>query len=383
MLGTEKRILLKVLAIVVCMVVWLCYAGSFFWTKTPSSNTNEITIGQQLGSGRWEVVSGGLVGDIRRIAFDKSGKLGVAISLEGDLLSSQNGGLTWNSAGKMSFSSDGGESWTNDPDMELVNGLAITDKGVFIGTAVDESLYGAVYQLESSGNWKVQAGSYGGILSASNSVMIGSNGLIVKLTLGLNDPQSSGVSPNNQNQDNPKKNTINSQDIAFQQLPLWARINLYSIDQKDQNLLVAGDYGFVCSSDDNGKAWKNISPDKGNKLPLYASALGEEMGLVGGSGGTFWRLNKKTESWQQIVGLKKSLTIFAMYADNKGQCVAAGGDEIGNLPFILYSSDDGLSWQYELIPQNYGRISSISKSSNGIFVTTIDGHILLRKNSTK
>ena len=117
------------------------------------------------------------------------------------------------------------------------------------------------------------------------------------------------------------------------------------------NLVVAGDYGFVCKSIDSGKTWKSISPDKTNKLPFYATAMGKDMLLAGGSGGNFWRFNEKLETWQQVVGLKKNLTIFAMYADKEGVCVAGGGKEIGESPFLVYSSDSGLSWQYELIPQ--------------------------------
>ncbi|KAF0250346.1 MAG: hypothetical protein FD167_257 [bacterium] len=396
MLGVKKDILFKVLAIVVCVVIWLSYSISYFWVEKPKPN-QDIVISQTIGSGRWEVVSGGLLRDIRRIAFDNNGKRGVAVSLEGHLLSSEDGGLTWDIAGKMSFSEDG-ETWSDDPEMELINALAITDKGLFIGTAVDESSYGAIYQLDSSGKWRVQAGNYGGLLAASNnSVMIGSKGLMIKLLPNLANNQNSQNGQNSQNKQvkrsgvntnttssfNAKTRIIDSQNIAFQQLPLWAQINLYSIDQKDENLLIAGDYGIVCNSTDSGKSWKNISPDKANKLPLYGAVLGNEIGLVGGSGGSFWRLNKTTGVWQKITGLKKSLTIFAIYADKEGHCVAGGGDEVGNSPFIVYSSDNGLSWQYELIPQNYGRVVSVAKSANGVFVATLDGHILLRKNNIK
>lgn len=394
MLGVRKEIILKVLGVVVCVVIWLSYSISFFLPKRNTTNANEIIISEGLGNGKWEVVSGGLLRDIRRIAFDSSGKRGIAISLEGDLIASKDGGLSWDSLGKMSFSDDGGETWTNEPNMEIINALAITDKGLFIGTAVDQSKYGAIYQLDSTGKWRVQAGNYGGLLAASNnSVMIGSNGLMVKLL--PTTPNSSvlvSATTSSQNTTNSQKqktnqlkattNTIDSQDLAFQQLPIWAQINLYSIDQKGMNLVVAGDYGFVCKSMDEGKTWKSISPDKTNKLPFYGTAMGKDMFLVGGSGGNFWRFNEKLETWQQIVGLKKNLTIFAVYADKEskqGICVAGGGKEIGESPFILYSSDNGLSWQYELIPQNYGRVTSIASNFNGVFLTTLDGHILLRK----
>ncbi len=382
MLGVKKEVLFKVLAIVVCIVIWLSYSISYFLVQKPKPDEG-IAISQTIGSGRWEVVSGGLLKDIRRIAFDNNGKRGIAVSLEGHLLSSEDGGLSWDIAGKMSFSEDG-ETWSDEPEMELVNALAITDKGLFVGTAVDESSYGAIYQLDSSGKWRVQAGNYGGLLAASNnSVMVGSKGLMIKLLPNLANSQNSQNKQAKGSGINTSTRTINSENIAFQQLPLWAQINLYSIDQKDENLLIAGDYGLVCNSTDGGKSWKNISPDKANKLPLYSAVLGNEIGLVGGSGGSFWRLNKTTGVWQKITGLKKSLTIFAMYADKEGNCVAGGGDEIGNSPFIIYSSDNGLSWQYELIPQNYGRVVSVAKSANGVFVATLDGHILLRKNNAK
>lgn len=372
MLGVNKNILLKVIAII-CLVIWLSYSIHSFWKGNHETieTPTEITISQQVKTDNWEVINGGLLADIRTMSFDKSGKRGVAISLDGYLISSENGGLTWDSAGKMPLE-----------DGDIINCLTITDKGLFVGTAVDESLYGAVYQLDTTGKWQVQGGQYGGIFAVTNFsnnsnssnnpsfLMAGSNGLMIKGTSN----QVSETSPKTKSQ-----NAANN-SLEFHQLPSWAQINLYGVDKNSQRTIVVGDYGLVCNSNDEGVIWKNISPDNGNKLPFYSVSLNEEIALVGGSGGNLWKLNQKTEFWQKIIGLKKSLTIFTTYADKDGTCVAAGGNATGESPFILYSSNNGESWQQELTPEKYGRIVSIAKSANGLFAATIDGHILIRKN---
>jgi photosystem II stability/assembly factor-like uncharacterized protein len=394
MLGIKNDILFKLLIAVSIVIIWLSYSISLF--KQKSNNNQEIVISKALGSGNWETVSGGLLPDLRRIAFDSSGRIGVGVSLEGYLITSKDGGLTWDLAGKIPLDPDG---------MEIVNSLAITNEGLFVGTAVDESLYGAIYHLTDGGKWQVQEGNYGGLLNgANNSVMVGSNGLIAKLSLSL--PTSNKVltdgQVNNSNSTNNKTVEIagNSNSnkqaksksgkelanlsslITLQQLPLWGQINLYSVGQKDEKVLVAGDYGLVCLSTDTAKSWKNISPDRTNKLPFYGASITDDFGLVGGINGSFWRFNYHKNNWQQIVGLKKELTVFAIYAD-KESCVVGGGQLMGTSPFILYSANKGLEWKQELIPQDYGRIVSVAKSINGVFVATIDGHILIRKNNSK
>lgn len=396
MLGIKNDILFKLLIGVSIVIIWLSYSISLF--KQKSSSNQQIVISQTLGSGNWETVSGGLLPDLRRIAFDNSGRFGVGVSLEGYLITSKDGGLTWDLAGRIPLDSDG---------MEIVNSLVITNEGLFVGTAVDESLYGAIYHLTDNGKWQVQEGNYGGLLNgANNSVMVGSNGLIAKLTPATNKTLTDGQTNNSNNKaveisnskDNSKNNNSNINDskqnksksdkeianlstfITLQQLPLWGQINLYSVGQKDEKVLVAGDYGLVCLSTDTAKSWKNISPDRTNKLPVYGAAMTDDFGLVGGTNGSFWRFNYHKNNWQQITGIKKELTVFAIYAD-KESCIAGGGELMGTSPFILYSANKGLEWKQELIPQNYGRIVSIAKSINGVFVATIDGHILIRKNN--
>jgi len=397
MLGIKNDILFKLLIAVSIVIIWVSYSISLF--KQKSNSNQEIVISKALGNGNWETVSGGLLPDLRRIAFDNSGRFGVGVSLEGYLITSKDGGLTWDLAGKIPLDPDG---------MEIVNSLAITNDGLFVGTAVDESLYGAIYHLTDNGKWQVQEGNYGGLLNgANNSVMVGSNGLIAKLSPSLptsNKALTDGQA-NNSNNDNNKivevsnssSNTNNNKEtksksgkeitnlsslITLQQLPLWGQINLYSVGQKDEKVLVAGDYGLVCLSTDTAKSWKNISPDRTNKFPFYGASITDDFGLVGGINGSFWRFNYHKNNWQQITGLNKELTIFAIYAD-KESCVAGGGQLMGTSPFILYSANKGLEWKQELIPQNYGRIVSIAKSINGVFVATIDGHILIRKNNSK
>ncbi len=400
MLGIKNDILFKLLIAVSIVIIWVSYSISLF--KQKSNSNQEIVISKALGNGNWETVSGGLLPDLRRIAFDNSGRFGVGVSLEGYLITSKDGGLTWDLAGKIPLDSDG---------MEIVNSLAITNDGLFVGTAVDESLYGAIYHLTDSGKWQVQEGNYGGLLNgANNSVMVGSNGLIAKLSptanRSLTDGQTnssnnkavevSNKNDSNKSNSNSSSNSSNketkpksdkeianlSELITLQQLPLWGQINLYSVGQKDEKVLVAGDYGLVCLSTDTAKSWKNISPDRTNKFPFYGASITDDFGLVGGINGSFWRFNYHKNNWQQITGLNKELTIFAIYAD-KESCVAGGGQLMGTSPFILYSANKGLEWKQELIAQNYGRIVSIAKSINGVFVATIDGHILIRKNNSK
>jgi len=378
MLGIKNDILFKLLIAVSIVIIWVSYSISLF--KQKSNSNQEIVISKALGNGNWETVSGGLLPDLRRIAFDNSGRFGVGVSLEGYLITSKDGGLTWDLAGKIPLDPDG---------MEIVNSLAITNDGLFVGTAVDESLYGAIYHLTDSGKWQVQEGNYGGLLNgANNSLMVGSNGLIAKLSSTANSTLTDGQtnSSNTNNKETRSKSdkeiTNLSELITLQQLPLWGQINLYSVGQKDEKVLVAGDYGLVCLSTDTAKSWKNISPDRTNKFPFYGASITDDFGLVGGINGSFWRFNYHKNNWQQITGLNKELTIFAIYAD-KESCVAGGGQLMGTSPFILYSANKGLEWKQELIPQNYGRIVSIAKSINGVFVATIDGHILIRKNNSK
>ncbi len=380
MLGVNKNILLKVIAII-CIVIWLSYSIHSLWkgnTKTNDTPT-EITISQQINTDNWEVVSGGLLPDIRTMAFDTSGKRGVAISLDGNLISSETGGLTWDLAGKLTLE-----------DGDIINCLTINDKGLFVGTAMDESMHGAIYHLDSSGKWQVQGGQYGGLFASPSSnnssfLMVGSNGLMITQTNSSGSNSSNAPSPTNSSNSSKEKaeNKQSNQAFEFHQLPLWAQINLYAVDKNNERTIIAGDYGLVCNSSNEGIIWKNISPDSSNKFPFYAVSLNNEIALLGGGGASFWKLNQKTNTWQKITGLKKNLTVFATYTDKEGNCLAGGGNDIGDSPFILYSPNNGDSWQQELIPEKYGRIVSIAKSVNGIFAATIDGHILIRKSSSK
>ncbi|MFY9221971.1 MAG: hypothetical protein WAQ98_04860, partial [Blastocatellia bacterium] len=83
MLGIKSDILFKLLIAVSIVIIWVSYSISLF--KQKSNNNQEIVISKALGNGNWETVSGGLLPDLRRIAFDNSGRFGVGVSLEGYL----------------------------------------------------------------------------------------------------------------------------------------------------------------------------------------------------------------------------------------------------------------------------------------------------------
>ena len=348
----------------------------FFSKKVEIIKTKQAHIINRIGDSAWEKISSVVISDIVAMNFDDSGQYGAAISLEGSLIKSVDGGENWNSAGAIPLIAG-----------ELVNAIGVSSDGrVVVGTSVDDSSYTGIYRETTDGKWqRTTCQDCGGILAISNDgeIAVGGGGLISTFDNQLNKSE-------------------------FNYLPDWAAVSLYGISSSENNnkLWVTGENALVGVSQDHGKSWQNISPSVKSTLPFYSiasSKTGDKL-LVGGVNGRLLLNNEPNNSgqnnnqnnresniesnnnWIEVKGLSKEMMISSLLLTDK-VLLAGGGKLSGVDGFIVSSvinnsnsanSFDGEIWQYDRLPKGITSIVAIKISARGLFAASSDGNILRR-----
>lgn len=333
-----QRFIVIAVAIIVMIIV-----GRTLRTDRQAEIENQLTISNTLSKGAWIKVSGIRMPDIVAMGFDKTGKYGAIISLEGYLMKSSDGGINWFEIGYVPVEVG-----------EIVNALLVKDNGkTVVGIGVDESAYTAIYEEKANGNWQQsKCVDCGGIFAGSDGMFVGGAGLVVK---------------------------EESNNWKFSHLPDWASTTLYGVgkNDKDGKLVVVGEANLVAISE-NKEGWNIASPSKNSSLPFYAADISESITLVGGVNGNLWRL--KNNNWQQIKGLSQDLSVLSIVIKDK-EVFVSGGELNGKKAFVIYSNDEGQTWERQLVPKDCGKIISIIFSANGMLGATSDGYLLRKTNS--
>ncbi len=301
-----------------------------------------------VGSVVWMPVPGAAAPDLMALSFSTQGDIGAAVSSEGILLVTRDGGLNWQTAGQAPLG-----------DGEMATCVVARPGGrVFVGAGVDESKFTAFYDLDGAGNWRVRSGDYGGVIGSSDdgSLLVGGGGLVAR---------------------------AQGDDWTLSELPPCGQVMLYGAARDGHTLLIAGDFGLLARSSDGGRTWNCSTLRIGQQVaPLYAVALAGENAVAGGARGTLWHLRSAEERWEQVEGLSAGMAVFAAQLDDGGTMgFAAGGDEMGGTPFILSTSDGGVNWQAEVIREAGGRVVGLARGRAGLFAATLDGRILVRRES--
>jgi len=325
---------------------------------------SEIVISKTSSGQMWAKVSGVVMPDIIAMGFDKTGRYGAVVSLEGFLMKTNDGGNNWFETGYIPLE-----------DGDIPNAIAVKEDGkLVIGIGVDESIYTAIYQETNSNNWKqIKCIDCGGIFAGSDdgSIFVGGGGLIVD----------------------------QSNEVKFSYLPDWGKTTLYGVaknsknnqvnssDNKNKNqtkllnnehILVVGESNLVAISDGNNR-WNVISPPTGKILPFYAVAINSEKALVGGVNGSLWQFELNDNKWREIKGLKEQVSVLSMLMA-EDEMIVAGGELAGGA-FIISSKGNDI-WQYDLLPKGISKIVCLSITNKSILAATSDGYILKRTKSS-
>ncbi len=298
-----------------------------------------------VGSGVWVPVPGAAAPDLMALSFSPQGDIGAAVSSEGILLVTRDGGLNWQTAGQAPL---------GDGEMATVV-VARASGRILVGAGVDESKFTAFYDADGVGNWRVRTGDYGGLAgsSADGNVLVGGGGLVAR---------------------------AQGDDWTLSELPPCGQVMLYAAARARETLLVAGDDGLLARSGDGGRTWDCSTLKVGETgASLYAVGLAGENAVAGGTRGTLWRLGSAGERWERIEGLSTGMSVFAVYLSEDGEVgFASGGDETGGTPFILSTHDGGVNWRVEVVRGTQGRVVRLARGRAGLFAATLDGRLLIR-----
>lgn len=365
MIPLTRPIKLALLVIGIIGVAALTFY-SFSYYKTPDSKTAEepqIEIPEETYI--WKPVA--ILPDIAAISVDRGGEKGVAVSGEGYIAITRDGGYSWQAEGS-----------TPIGDGEIIGGVYMRGNRVLIGTGVDASRYTGLYQYElSRDKWEKESKEWGGItgVSKDGDLFVGGNGVLVR-------QQGSKWEGN--------------------QLPPCGQVTLYAVDKEARTAVAVGDMGVVARSTDGGESWLCSSLKKStpiNNTPtntstqkpeeqkpeeqkmaeepaLYAVAISGKHGLIGGAKGSLWRWERG--EWVEVKSLNINGTIFAIHLEKNGQGFIAGGSDHGTDPFIYHTIDGGKNWQSEQISDATGRVIGLARGKAGLIAATTDGRILVR-----
>jgi putative hemolysin len=304
--------------------------------------------------------------DIAAFNCSEQGSQCAAVSTNGQVMISHNGGSSWERIIPVTVE-----------EGELINAIAINEKGkVVIGTGVDESRWTSLYQLNAT-QWTKKTGNYGGIggYSSNGEAMVGGGGLFY-----------------------PGNN-------VWQQIPGCENTTLYAAASSAQEILVVGDHAVVGSYKQKDSGWvvsflkevdekvnsqgsdwnkskKEVlvssNQSLGSTSALYAVAIAEisneGKALVGGSQGRLYR--RSSEGWfYQNVGKEKE--ILAAYLDDQGNEGFIGGRAGIAKGFMLQTADGGTSWQIARLAVNgqFGPIIKIVKATDKVLAVSSNGRI--------
>ena len=320
--------------------------------------------------------------DIAAFRFSDDRQMGLIISSEGNVLASSDGGRSWFVSSRIPLVGEviEGQFVAN----ETITDLAINSNSsqVFVSTMLEGAELTNLYQLKD-GKWSVNGGNYAGItaLSSNGSWGVGGGGYFYQIS--------------------------QTGELLANRLPDWAaNTTLYSVSNKDNELLLVGDYGLSVVSKDFGKSWlfTGIRTD----LPLYSCLIGEGISLIGGIGSLYCSLDgannqqitnsntansnssnssnvinnskdNNNKKWYQVKGLSDRAAIFSFYQDQEAKEIFAVGGSLDGAKGLILSTTDGVNWYQETVDDKYGRIVCIAKTPFGLLAATASGKVLIRQ----
>lgn len=345
--GVKKRLIAMVLIILSVITVKTLFSSGEKQTLKPKAGK----VLNRVGDSAWVRVSGLVMPDIVVMTFDDGGQVGAAISLEGKLIKTLNGGESWIDADYVPV----------EPG-EIINALGIDSKGlVKVGTSVDESSYTAIYQQSSDGKWqRLACKDCGGILASSNNgeLMVGGGGLVSNFDNQLNKWQ-------------------------FNYLPDWGDVSLYAVSKKGKKILLTGENALLAMSEDEGKSWMHLNSPISTNLPFYSIASSETGNslLLGGVNGSLFfcsdsNLTSNSSNWLEIKGLDRDLMVSSLLVSPT--VLLAGGSKLSGANGFIVSSLDGQTWQYDFLLKDTSRIVSLVITNTQILAASSNGTIFRR-----
>ncbi len=339
-LPTRTRIFLAIIMVAIALAMFNQLASK----PKPKEIVGQIVADSTKA---WVKIKTPEMPDIVGFDFNKDQNLGMAVSSEGNIILSTDGGYTWKASEKLPI------------DGETVTSLSITESGqILVGTMVEDSSYTALYRYQS-GKWIADIGNYGGItgISSDGNWAVGGGGLVYQVS-----------------------NTASSSKLQPNKLPYWGENNtVYSLSVNQSNqesLLLTGDNGLAAESKDKGKNWSLLSSVK-TQAPIYSSLLLEKNAYVGGLE-NFFCFDGTSNTWYRVNEIEARQAIFNIYQDRDTKEVFASGGKIDTSSPLIISSTDNLIWHKELI-NNDSRIVGLAKGKRGLFAATLLGEILIRQ----
>jgi photosystem II stability/assembly factor-like uncharacterized protein len=305
----------------------------------------------------WEPVEGlKPVGNLLAIAFSPDGQTGVAIGSHGELVTTQDGGASWEIRSPITLG-----------ELVVATCVAVPQADrMLMGTTVDEDWPAAtIYELNPSGGFqkKVWQGEFGGLLAASSNgrFWAGEDCFVLRR-------DDTGFAPT--------------------RLPSCDGEVIYDIENTGSLVVAGGLNGLVSVSNDEGAMWVTtrlkVEFNLGNEpLEIHRVTANGLIALAGGNYGGLWRSEDAGVTWALIRGLAKNVNVWALYLAPDGEtCFAAGGNQEGGSPFVVAANDGGKTFMPEPVRVARGRIMGIAQGKAGVFAVSFDGRVLVRRAAT-
>ncbi len=319
--------------------VWVFGPRLFEHPETPPMQVEETSDRHA----KWEAVKQPFVPDLTWLDLNDDGTRGVAVASNGTLLTSADGGASWRvvqgppiGAGEM-------------PSVAVFAGESIV-----VGCGTDESRYTTLYEWSDAGMWGKVEGVFGGVAGASSdgSVLVGGGGMVAV----------------RQNVNRWKFSSIKEAE----------QLTLYGASRAGKRIIVVGDYGFIGTSEDEGRTWKT---EYAGERALYGvTTHNADDALAVGAGGVFERIRSKSR-WQ-IVDMRSGGPDALTGIVSTGRAVYATGERSGE-PLLLKATNNARGWERELIGGTYDytprteadRLVVIAAANNVIITATATGKI--------
>jgi photosystem II stability/assembly factor-like uncharacterized protein len=342
------------IALLLAIMVVIVGFRNDWWSSSasPKTSTGEGMIYPIPSGGIWRALENTSMHDYVSIAFSSNGIFGMAVTSQGGILQTLDGGYEWQPLTDRVPITEG----------EKVTGLCVDEEGgMLIGTVLDadESTYTGFYRYQPGVGWKMAHGDFGGIAGGSGDgrFLTGGGGLIA---------------------------ILDRTGYRLIRLPDEATTTLYSAAAIGSNLIAVGTEGLIARSSDGGEVWEKtrhgIPLGASHQPCFYAVSLRNHTAIVGGLDGLVLRSDDSGENWHKVYGLSIEQMVQAIFLDVDGvSALLGGGKTDGGDPFIATTFNAGLTWNLDVIEQSHGRISGFAKGKAGIFAVTDDGALLIRR----
>ncbi|MBA3443216.1 MAG: hypothetical protein H0T92_25505 [Pyrinomonadaceae bacterium] len=322
--------------------VWVFGPRLFKHPERPPLQVEE-TVDRQA---KWEAVEQPVVPDLVWLDLNDDGTRGVAVASNGTLLTSADAGASWRIVRSPPIEAS-----------EIPSVAVFAGEGIVVGCGTDESRYTTVYEWSDTGLWSKVEGVFGGVAGASSdgSVLVGGGGMVA-LRQGVHR-------------------------WKFSSIKEAGELTLYGASREGKQIVVVGDYGFIGTSEDEGRTWKT---EYAGEAALYGvTTRGVETALAVGAGGLYERIRGKSR-WQ-ITGREAGSPDALTGIVSTRQVVYAIGERKGE-PLLLKSTNGGQSWERELTGEPYDytprteddRLVAIAAANDVIVTATATGKIYRR-----